>query len=300
MSTFTPFPRSGLALGIPFILTTTLFAAASCMPAAPEGSDNGSTSTKGTGGSGPPMAPIVVTGTGGAYAPTSTDGSGGAGGSSAPTGGGAAFATCSSPAEMKGISAADFCAQYMSTCQFGAGAAKYTSVDDCKAKYGGYTGEQKWCIAYHLCKGAENNGVGAAVHCPHTAGGGGDPCKLAAAAAPDGGAPSGGGTPDAGSTPAAAASLKSDIYPLFMSKCQVCHGDLVKAPADLFKWLTDNAARAGCGPKMMPRKAVILSKTNPDPAVMPACGSKMPVGKMGDAEIWAKLKAWNTDGAKDN
>jgi hypothetical protein len=203
---------------------------------------------------------------------------------------------------MKGIAAADFCTQYMSTCQFGSGAAKYISVDDCKAKYAAYTGEQKWCVAYHLCKGAENNAVGKDVHCPHTAGGGGDPCKLAAGAGGggDGGAPAGGGSADAGGTPAAAPSLKTDIFPIFMAKCQKCHMDLVKAPADLFKWLTDNAGRPGCGPMMMPRKAVILSKTNPDPAVKALCGGKMPVGTMGDAEIWEKLKAWNTAGAKDD
>jgi hypothetical protein len=210
---------------------------------------------------------------------------------------------------MKGVSAADFCTQYMSTCQFGSGAARYTSVDDCKTKYGAYTGEQKWCVAYHLCKGAESNGAAKDTHCPHTAGGGGDPCKLAAAATPggsggaSGGAGSGGaggGAADAGGggTPTAAPSLKTDIYPLFMAKCQKCHMDIVKGAGDLFMWLNGNAARPACGPMMMPRKAVVLSKTNPD--AMAICGGKMPVGTMGDAEIWNKLKAWNADGAKDN
>jgi hypothetical protein len=273
-----------------------------CTPVAPETSDSPASPNRGTGGS---LSPSSIGG-GGSYATGGTSGGSSAGGSGGSSGasGVAAFATCSSPADMKGVSAADFCTQYMSTCQFGSGAAKYSSVDDCKTKYGGYTGEQKWCVAYHLCKGAESNGAGKDVHCPHTAGGGGDPCKLAAAATSvdagtgGGSGGSGGGAPDAGGPPAAAPSLKTDIYPLFMAKCQKCHMDLVKGAADLFPWLMGNAARPACGPMMMPRKAVVLSKTNPDATAV--CGGKMPVGSMGDAEIWNKLKAWNTAGAKDN
>ena len=216
-------------------------------------------------------------------------------------GGVAAFAMCKTAADMKGVVAADFCTQYMSTCQYGSGSAKYATVDECKTKYGGYSPEQKWCAAYHLCKAAENNAAAKDVHCPHTAGGGGDPCKLASMAMPTPAAGDGGAASDAGGgMPAAAPSLKTDIYPLFMAKCQKCHMDLVKAAGDLFKWLNDNAARPACAPMMMPRKAVILTKTNPAAGVAAVCGNKMPAGSTGDAEIWGKLKDWIADGAKDN
>jgi hypothetical protein len=290
-----PCPRSKFGV----VIGAVVIGAVACNPVAPVANDNGP-APRGQGGSSPPSGSGGSSGTvsaGSGGAPASSGGSGGTFGTTGVT----AFASCSSPADMKGVSAADFCAQYMSTCQFGTAAPKYTSVDDCKTKYGGYTGEQKWCVAYHLCKGAENNGAAKDTHCPHAAGGGGDPCKLAASSADAGASDGGGGGGGGGDAQAAAApSLKSDIYPLFMTKCQKCHMDVVKTAADLYKWLNDNAARPACAPKMMPRKALVLSKTNTDPAVAAACGGKMPVGTMGDADLWAKLKAWVADGAKDN
>ena len=279
MRKFTPSPGSASVCGrLSFLGATIIAVAGACNPVAPL--DDDLPANRGQGGS----------------AAANPGGSGGTnGGSPSQDGFGvASLMTCSSPMDMKGVSAADFCAQYMSTCQYGAAAPKYTSVDDCKARYGGYTGEQKWCVAYHLCKAAENNGATKDTHCPHTTGGGGDPCKLAASSAPDGGAAGG---PDA---QAAAPSLKTDIYPLFAARCQSCHMDLVKSANDLYKWLTDNAARMACATATMPRKAVILSKTNPDPNVATACGAKMPPSSKGDPDVWAKLKAWVADGAKNN
>jgi hypothetical protein len=295
----TPSRRSGLARGALSCLGAAVITmTAACNPVAPPATDTEAAPNRGQGGSEASNAGGASGGSSGGSSGASSGGSsGGASGGGAGSGGAtgvAAFATCSSPADMKGVPAADFCTQYMSTCQYGAGAAKFTSEDDCKAKYAGYTPEQKWCTAYHLCKAAENNNAGKDTHCPHTAGGGGDPCKLIAAAAPDAGGATG------GDAAAAAPSLKTDIYPLFLAKCQTCHMDLVKGPTDLFKWLNDNAARPACAPTMMPRKAVILTKTNPDMAVATACGGKMPIAAKGDAEIWGKLKAWVADGAKDN
>jgi hypothetical protein len=85
--------------------------------------------------------------------------------------GGDTWAKCGPESFKPGISAADFCAKYMSACKFdpaGDGKERYKSVDDCVAKYNmlsdGPRGG-KACVAYHLCVAASPDT--AETFCPH-------------------------------------------------------------------------------------------------------------------------------------
>jgi hypothetical protein len=89
----------------------------------------------------------------------------------APAATGDTWAKCGPESFKPGISAADFCARYMTSCKFdpaGDGKESYKSLDDCVAKYNmlsdGPRGG-KACVAYHLCVAGSPDT--AATFCPH-------------------------------------------------------------------------------------------------------------------------------------
>jgi hypothetical protein len=75
--------------------------------------------------------------------------------------------------------AIDFCDYYDQTCGnfYGAGQMKFSNRSECETKYAGYNATQKSCVAYHLCAAGASEGA-ANTHCPHPAGGGGNPCGV--------------------------------------------------------------------------------------------------------------------------
>ena len=164
----------------------------------------GGSTTGGTGGS--------TGGTGGSTTGGTGGGTGGTGGSTGGTGGGAdaadmaqteggaeaggdtsgdtsavTWTNCSAQNPKLGVTAADFCAQYMTACGFGAvmgrtAAQSFANMGECVTRYNSYadpgtatTG--KGCAAYHLCEASQPGGM--ATHCPHPAQAGG-PCMLPA------------------------------------------------------------------------------------------------------------------------
>ena len=161
----------------------------------------GGTSTGGTGGS--------TGGTGGATGGTggSTGGTGGstggtagdagvdtspdtgeagdtAGGEAGEAGGDTASSMWTAPCSTTPTpaSAADFCAQYMTACSFGAAATSFANMGACVTRYNSYaepgtatTG--KMCATYHLCQASQTGNM--VVHCPHPAQAAG-PCNLPA------------------------------------------------------------------------------------------------------------------------
>jgi hypothetical protein len=109
-----------------------------------------------------------------------------------------------------------------------------------------------------------------------------------------------GGGMGGGGGMSATVSFKADVAPLMAAKCNDCH----KVTAATALAFVNGTAAAGrpCAGKV--RNTVILSKINPDTAVMAACGVKMPkmmtaAGK-GDAAIYMALKAWIDGGMKNN
>jgi len=78
-----------------------------------------------------------------------------------------------------GVPATDFCAYYDMRCSadYGTGAGQFANRADCMTRYSGYTSTQQGCTAYHLCV-AGTSSANATTHCPHPAGGGGNPCNL--------------------------------------------------------------------------------------------------------------------------
>ena len=136
-------------------------------------------------------------GAGGGGAGGATDAGGGSGGSgdardgaaeggseTGSDGGAAVDWTMCTGGTKAGVSAADFCAKYMSACGFGAGltsrmpAETFADLAACTTRYGGYNATQKGCAAYHVCV-AGMTGM-AMTHCPHPAQSGttNNPCML--------------------------------------------------------------------------------------------------------------------------
>lgn len=89
------------------------------------------------------------------------------------------WATCEANMFKPGVSAADFCTQYMTVCGFGA-AMRFASQAECMTRYMSYsTGMmgQRACAAYHLCAAGQPPMSNVALHCPHPWQMGG-PCML--------------------------------------------------------------------------------------------------------------------------
>lgn len=90
-----------------------------------------------------------------------------------PPSSGDPWAKCGPESFKPGISAADFCAKYMSVCGFdpagGAGGkSRFKSLDDCVAKYNGLTDTPRGgraCVAYHLCVAISPENT--ETFCPH-------------------------------------------------------------------------------------------------------------------------------------
>lgn len=79
-----------------------------------------------------------------------------------------AWVDCKDPKE--GVSAADFCVQYLKACTFDPtggtmGMERYKTVSECTMAYDALTSGKKACAAYHLCV-ASQAGM-APAHCPH-------------------------------------------------------------------------------------------------------------------------------------
>jgi hypothetical protein len=88
-----------------------------------------------------------------------------------PPASGDTWAKCGPESFKPGISAADFCAKYLSACGFmasGDGKSRYKSLEDCVAKYNALTDGPRGgraCVAYHLCVAGFPDT--AEVFCPH-------------------------------------------------------------------------------------------------------------------------------------
>ncbi|HEY8923670.1 MAG TPA: hypothetical protein VIU64_04765, partial [Polyangia bacterium] len=99
------------------------------------------------------------------------------GGSSGETVWPTSMNSCMNP--FNGVSVEAFCDYYDMKCSadYGSGTGMFADKADCMTKYTGYTSTQKGCTAYHLCM-AGTSAANATMHCPHPAGGGGNPCSL--------------------------------------------------------------------------------------------------------------------------
>jgi hypothetical protein len=147
------------------------------------GGSGGSTGGSGgsTGGSGG-----ATGGSGGATGGSggSTGGSGGStGGAGGSTDGGSTGGTtgdggtaavdwtmCPASGSLAGVSAQDFCAQYMTACMFDAaggtaGMERFKTMGDCVSGYMGASATKQGCMAYHLCVASKPEMKTA--HCPH-------------------------------------------------------------------------------------------------------------------------------------
>lgn len=92
------------------------------------------------------------------------------------------WATCEANMLKPNVSAADFCARYMTVCGFGTDPMmRFQNMGQCMTRYTSYmdtTGlPQRACAAYHLCAAGQPPMSNVALHCPHPAQVGG-PCML--------------------------------------------------------------------------------------------------------------------------
>jgi hypothetical protein len=134
----------------------------------------GATGAGGTGGSGASPAADAAASTGtlrdgsadAAPVVKQTDAGGGGGG------GAVDWADCGQSSFKEGVSAADFCAEYMVACMFdpaggGSGTERYKSLADCMASYSALSDGPrggKACVAWQLCIASHPNN--AATFCP--------------------------------------------------------------------------------------------------------------------------------------
>jgi hypothetical protein len=56
-------------------------------------------------------------------------------------------------------------------------ATQFADKAACMTKYAAYNATQKGCTSYHLCV-AGTSAANATTHCPHPAGGSGNPCMV--------------------------------------------------------------------------------------------------------------------------
>jgi hypothetical protein len=125
-------------------------------------SGNDATAARAPDGPSPDAAPNVKRADGGADRPA------------APSAGGAAvdWADCGQSSFKEGVSAADFCAEYLAACMFdpaggGSGTERYKSLADCMASYNALSDGPrggKACVAWQLCIASHPNN--AATFCP--------------------------------------------------------------------------------------------------------------------------------------